>query len=136
MAFLRNRSSQAIVRTFAVLGVLTLVPLLVWDFSPRLFPERAHDALGAVPLILIAVACPTYALARRAPLPDLAKAFMLAAAFVFWAANQLWPDHPKAMLFNDVAIALFVVDVALAILGWPSSSAKIRAEAPDPVAGR
>lgn len=117
------------VRAMALLTVLTLVPLLIWDISPRLFPARMHDALAAVPLILIGVACPVYVLARSGPAPDLAKACILAAAFFFWAANQLWPDDPRALLYNDIAIALFVVDGALAILGWP-------ADAADQAAGR
>jgi hypothetical protein len=40
----------------------------------------------------------------------------------FWAANQLWPDLPQATLFNDIAIALFVLDVFLVIIGWPTTS--------------
>jgi hypothetical protein len=29
--------------------------------------------------------------------------------------NQLWPDLPQATLFNDLAVALFVIDVWLAM---------------------
>jgi hypothetical protein len=122
MVPLRERSSQAIARALAAIAMFALVPLVVRDTSPRLFPVRAHDTLAAVPLTLIAVGCSVYAIARRAPLADLAKACMLAAAFLFWAANQLWPDHPRALLFNDIAIALFVLDVFLAIIGWPAST--------------
>ena len=41
---------------------------------------------------------------------------MLAAAFLFWAANQLWPDSSRAMLFNDIAIGLFILDVFLVMI--------------------
>jgi hypothetical protein len=47
---------------------------------------------------------------------------LLAIAFLFWAANQLWPGSAYATLFNDVAIALFVLDVFLVIVGWPATS--------------
>jgi hypothetical protein len=47
---------------------------------------------------------------------------MLAVAFLFWAANQVWPNPRQAMIFNDVAIALFVLDVFLVMIGWPASS--------------
>ena len=47
---------------------------------------------------------------------------MLAAAFLFWAGNQLWPDARCAVLLNDIAIALFVLDVFLVIIGWPPTS--------------
>jgi len=50
------------------------------------------------------------------------KAILLAVAFLFWAANQFWPDLPQATLFNDIAIALFVLDIFLVILGWPLTS--------------
>jgi len=67
---------------------------------------------------------------------EFAKAIMLAAAFLFWAANQLWPALPQATLFNDIAIALFVLDVFLVMVGWPAASpdesfAESYAEAPN-----
>jgi hypothetical protein len=107
----------------ALVTAVSLAPLLVWDASPRLFPDQAHNALAAVPLALIGVACWLHALVRRSSLPELLKSGALAAAFFFWAANQLWPDHPQATLFNDIAVALFVVDVLLAIGGWPRARA-------------
>jgi hypothetical protein len=100
-----------VVIALAVLAVLTLVPLLVWDGTPKLFPEHAHYALAAMPLALIAVVCLAHRLARRVSVPEIAKTCMLAAAFLFWAANQFWPEHPMATRFNDLAIALFVLDV-------------------------
>jgi hypothetical protein len=113
-------------RALAVIaGVITLASvgvLLVWDAVPRLFPARAHDLLGALPLVLIAVAYLFYQTAHRPPLREFLKAIMLAVAFLFWAANQLWPDSPRTTLYNDIAIALFVLDVFLVIIGWPASS--------------
>jgi hypothetical protein len=116
-----HTSLRSIPLAVALLTFATLAPLLVWDASPGLFPNRAHDALAAAPLALIGVACLLHALVRGSSLPELLKSGALAAAFFFWAANQLWPDHPRATLFNDVAVALFVVDVLLAIAGWPRS---------------
>ena len=60
--------------------------------------------------------------ARRPSAKEFLKAMMLAVAFLFWAANQLWPDLPQATPFNDIAIALFVLDVFLVIIGWPTTS--------------
>jgi hypothetical protein len=45
----------------------------------------------------------------------------LALAFLFWAANLICSDRGLARLFNDVAIATFVVDGLLVIFGWPSA---------------
>ena len=111
-----------VARSVAVLSALALLPLLVWDLSPSFFSARAHELLGAVPLAIVGVACLLYPLSRRARPADLAKASIAALAFFAWAANQYWPDHPKATLMNDVAIALFVVDIVLAVLGWPAAA--------------
>lgn len=109
----------------AVLGGLTLVSvvvLLVWDVCPALFPAHAHRVLGGLPLALIAVAYLAYQSVRRPGPAELFKAFLLALAFLFWAANQLWWEAPCAVLLNDLAIALFVLDVFFVIAGWPATS--------------
>jgi hypothetical protein len=108
-----------------VLGIVTLLSVVVlfaWDFVPRLFPPRAHDVLAAFPLAMIALAYLVYQAAHRPARLEVVKAMMLAVAFLFWAANQFWPDLPQATLFNDIAIALFVLDVFLVIIGWPGTS--------------
>ncbi len=78
--------------------------------------------LAAFSLAMIALAYLVYQIARRAAPLEASKAILLAAAFLFWAANQFWPDSPQATLFNDIAIALFVLDVFLVIAGWPRAS--------------
>ena len=103
-------------------GLFSVVGLLVWDVRPGLFPEGAHDLLGAIPLALIAVAYLAYRNVRRLGLGELTKAVLLAIAFLFWAANQFLPQWSQATLFNDIAIALFVLDVFLLIVGWPTRS--------------
>jgi hypothetical protein len=122
-----------------VLGVVTLVDvaaLLVWDAFPRMFPARSHEILAAYALAMIAVAYLVYQAAHRPSRMEFLKAVLLAFAFLFWAANQLWPGLPQATLFNDIAIALFVFDVFLVMVGWPASSpdesfAETYADAPD-----
>ena len=108
-----------------ILGVVTLAGvgvLFVWDAYPRLFPARSHDFLAAFSLAMIAFAYLVYQIAHRPARTEFAKAAMLAVAFLFWAANQLWPNLPQATLFNDIAIALFVLDVFLVMVGWPATS--------------
>jgi hypothetical protein len=108
-----------------ILGVITLadvVTLLVWDAFPGIFPAGSHGVLGGASLALIAVAYLVYQFERQPSVAELFKAIMLAAAFLFWAANQFWPDSPRATLFNDIAITLFVLDVFLVIIGWPAAS--------------
>ena len=108
-----------------ILGIITLVSvgiLFVWDIFPKLFPANAHDMLGAFPLAMIAIAYLVYQSAHHPPFKEWIKAILLAVAFFFWAANQLWPNLPQAMLYNDIAIALFVLDVFLVMVGWPATS--------------
>jgi hypothetical protein len=107
------------------LGIITLVDvgvLLVWDAFPGWFPARSHDFLAAFSLGMIALAYMVYQIAHRPARAEFVKAGMLAVAFLFWAANQLWPNLPQATLFNDIAIGLFVLDLFLVILGWPAMS--------------
>jgi hypothetical protein len=75
--------------------------------------------LAATPLTLVALAYPVYQGVRRASAMEFAKAFLSSAAFVFWALNQIMPDHPLGTLFNDIAVAAFVLDGVLVIVGWP-----------------
>jgi hypothetical protein len=107
--------------TMGSLALGSAAGLLVWDAVPQAFPARAHVLLGSAPLALIAVASLVYQAARRPSRLEMVKAVILATAFLFWAANQLLPDVAPATLFNDLAIALFVLDVFLLILGWPPS---------------
>jgi len=107
------------------LGIATLAGvalLLVWDVFPQLFPARSHDIIAAFPLALIALAYLAYQVAHWPAWREFVKAIMLAVAFLFWAANQLLPDLRQATLFNDIAIALFVLDVFMVMIGWPATS--------------
>lgn len=110
-----------------VLGGITLmgvVLLFVWNFSPAYFPAGAHDFLAAFPLAMIALAYLIYKAVHRPAPQEIVKAALLASAFLFWAANQLWPGSPRATLFNDIAIGLFVLDIFLTMIEWPSSSVR------------
>ena len=120
-----NRLDRAHRALPVILGVITLagvVALLAWDAFPQRFPAKAHDVLAAFPLAMIALAYLVYQTAHRPAHLEIVKAVMLAVAFLFWAANQLWPDLRQATLFNDVAVALFVLDVFLVMIGWPATS--------------
>jgi hypothetical protein len=108
-----------------ILGVITLAGvavLLVQDAFPRLLLDWSHDSLAAFSLAMIALAYLVYQLVHRPAPMELVKTTMLAAAFLFWAANQFWANLPQATLFNDIAIGLFVFDIFLVISGWPPAS--------------
>jgi uncharacterized membrane protein len=117
-----DRAHRAVPVILGVITLVSVVVLMVWDAYPHLFPASAHDFLAAIPLTMIAIAYLVYNTAHRPRPLEFVKAIMLAAAFLFWAANQLWPDSHLSTLFNDIAIALFVLDVFLVIIGWPVTS--------------
>lgn len=112
----RSSSAAFAPAALALLTLATVALLLVWDLSPRRFPPKAHDSLAALPLALIAVAWLAHRLTERPTRGELGRAIVLAAAFLFWAANQFWPDSAQATLFNDLAVALFVIDVWLTMM--------------------
>jgi len=107
-----------------MLGAVALAgagALFVWELFPGLFSVGAHGYLASFPLAMIALAYLLYRTGTRPARAELAKAIMLAVAFLFWAANQLWPDPRQATVFNDIAIALFILDSFLVIIGRPAS---------------
>jgi len=106
----------------AGLGVVLMVAvgaLLARDAFPAAFPPDVQRLLAALPLVLVALSYLAYQGLRQPGPRELLKAALLAAAFMFWAANQLMPQSRVATLLNDVAIVLFALDVFLVIVGWP-----------------
>ena len=73
-------------------------------------------------MALIAITYLLYQAAKRPIAVEFVKAALLAAAFLLWAANQFWPQARPATLLNDLAIALFVLDIVLVVVGWPRGS--------------
>jgi hypothetical protein len=116
----RSRVLAVLAVSLGIATIGTAALLLVWNLAPARFPAGAHDLLGALPLAIVAFAALVHQAARPSGWRDLVKTGLLAAAFLFWAANQLWPESPRALLFNDVAIVLFVLDVFFVIVGWPA----------------
>jgi hypothetical protein len=107
------------------MGVITLIGIVLlfaWDADGKLFSIQAHAALEAFSLAGIAFAYLLYQSALRPQPAEWVKTIMLVAAFLFWAANQVWPDPKQALALNDVAIALFVLDAFLVMAGWPRAS--------------
>jgi len=70
-------------------------------------------------LALTAIGLLIYQIAKRPRPLEVLQAILVAAAFLCWAANQLLPDIPQSLLLNDMAIALFVLDVFLLIVSKP-----------------
>lgn len=120
MSTLRRVSARTPV-AIASIAVLSLLPLLVWDVAPARFPSRSHDLLGATPLLAIAASYFALQVVHKPSRLGWLRATLVVGAFVAWAANQCWPRHALAMLWNDVAIALFVIDIFLSVAKAPGT---------------
>jgi multisubunit Na+/H+ antiporter MnhB subunit len=116
-----KQAPRALSVALVVATVASILVLFAWDRFPQSFPARSHDVLAAFPLALIAVAYLVYQIGNRPAPWEFVKGLMLAAGFLFWAANQFWPGVHQATLFNDIAIALFVIDVLLVIVRRPAA---------------
>jgi len=116
-----DRAHRALPAFLGVVSLAAVVTLLIWDGRPQLFPVGGHEFLGSFSLAIIALAYIVYQAVHRPSFKELIKAILLAVAFLFWSANQYWPTSALATLFNDIAIALFVFDMFLVMIGWPSS---------------
>src|SRR4051794_7769146 len=95
--------------------LLALIALLLWHLRPARFPPHAHDLLASVPLVAMVAALLFDHLARRARPGELLRAGILAVGFLLWATTQLFPELPQGLLLNDLAIALFVLDLFLGL---------------------
>ena len=74
-------------------AVVSSVALLALDVSQGFREGDARRVVSALPLIAIALACLAFH-ATWTPEPlDLLKRVLLSAAFLFWAANQLFPTR-------------------------------------------
>jgi hypothetical protein len=104
------RTVTVVLLAVALAGSLLLLGL---DVSPGFREGNARRVVSAMPLIAIALACLAFH-ATWTPEPlDLLKRVLLSAAFLFWAATQLFPRAGWTAVANDMAIALFVLDLAL-----------------------
>ncbi len=114
-----SRALRGVATGLGLLTILGALALLVLDLIPRNLGNGTHDWLAAVALALAAIAYLVCQGTRRVTPQDWTRAWILAVAFLFWAANQISADQLAARLFNDAAIAGFVLDLFLSVLGWP-----------------
>jgi len=117
-----DRTHRLLPLLLGLIALASAIALLIQDADAGIFPARMHDAVGALSLAAVAVAYLIYHAMRRSAGAELVKSVLLAAAFLFWAANQVWRNPRMAILCNDLAIALFVLDMFLVMAGWPSNA--------------
>ena len=97
-------------RKFLAICAVLATPLLLLS-NLRWSSTLAHAWLSALPLALAGLA---FALLQFRLKPDrvtLAKRLLLAAAFIFWAIDQLLPPGPLAIFIGDAVISAYVIDL-------------------------
>jgi hypothetical protein len=114
-----NRGYGKIMRqlTIASAGasLLSSLLLLVQDVAPVPTGSVRHTWLAASALLLAGTACLGLASAVRPLKKDLFMRLSLGAAFILWGIQQLLHESAVSVLFGDIVIVLFVVDLGAII---------------------
>lgn len=119
MRSMRPALRRGLAAATTALTLLSVLVLLAFDAAPSLFRTDLHGRLATLALVLSAFGCLLPHLGRGARPLEWVKALIAAFAFLFWAANQICLNPTTATVFNDIAIALFAVDVFLVVAGSP-----------------
>ena len=72
---------------------------------------RLHPWISALPLALAGIGYALFQIQLRPPRAMLLKRLLLAAAFVFWAIDQIMPAGRLAVFIGDAVIAAYVLDL-------------------------
>jgi len=99
-----------------VVGLLTKCALacsaLLLLSSLPFISARADNAwLSSLPLALMGVAYAVLQIRLRPGRQTLMKRLLLAAAFIFWAIDQLLPAGPIATFMGDAVVSAYVLDL-------------------------
>lgn len=100
-----------------VLALAGVTTLWITDAFRSFQPGLSHQHTGAFPLMLIGVSYISFQLYARSKPADTIKGILLGLAFVLWGAEQLLPPAPMVTAMDGVVISIFVIDVALIIVG-------------------
>jgi hypothetical protein len=107
-----------------LLAVVSGLLLLAKDAGIAALRTLPSSEVSAAPLLLVGVAFLIAQLIIRPSLADLLKNILLAATFLVWGAVQLMPLNAVSTRLGDLVIALYVVDLAWAIVAKLYSTAQ------------
>jgi hypothetical protein len=93
------------------LAKLSLLAAAVLLCASQFVSTGKHAWLSSLPLALAGIGYALLQVQLKPPLRTLLKRFLLAAAFVLWAIDQLLPGGPAAVFIGDVVIAAYVADL-------------------------
>jgi hypothetical protein len=109
-----------------LLAVAFSCGLLIKDMGMDLIPRLPEGLLSAAPLLLVAIAFLILQTMTRPVLKELLKNLLLAATFILWGIVQLLPQNTLSTRLGNLVVALFVLDLAWAVLlGMASSQSSL-----------
>jgi hypothetical protein len=111
-----NRFLRGITITLVGLALAFSSALLAKDTGMRSLPRLPLHVISAVSLLLVGVAFLMLHLKIQPRSKDLLKNLLLAGTFILWGIVQLMPQNVLSMRLGNVVVALFVLDLAWAIL--------------------
>jgi hypothetical protein len=102
---------------FICLALFGITVVVCSDGWHHLHYSSSHQQLGALPLIAIGLAYMIFQLGAERCRGERAKGMLLGLAFVLWGSEQLLPPSSWVTVMDDFVITIFVVDLALMIVG-------------------
>src|SRR5262245_49691319 len=130
----RIRLSVAIALGVTSIGMSIL--LISADGIGRSVQWSHHAAVSAAPLLLVAGAIAAVSVARPANARHDLMRLVAVLAFSAWGMAQLFPDSAAAGTLDDVAILLFVIDAAVAVISDSRTIRQAYRPPPAQAAGR
>jgi hypothetical protein len=119
-----RRLTRLVAVVLVLLAVLSGLLLLAKDAGITALRTLPSSEVSAAPLLLVGVAFLIAQLIIRPNLADLLKNILLAATFLLWGAVQLMPLNALSARLGNLVIALYVVDLAWAIVAKLYSTAR------------
>jgi hypothetical protein len=98
-----------------VMALGGVVALVVTDNLHHFSDTGIHQRLDAWPLIMIGSSYIMLNIASGGSRREQIKGVFLGAAFLLWGAEQLLPPSRLAVLLDEAAVTIFVVDVSVII---------------------
>jgi len=109
-----------------LLALSSLVLLLVQDAGSSHFQAAPRSLFSAAPLLLIGSALLITQITALTAWRALLKDVLLAGTFWLWGIVQLIPSHSLSLRLGSVVIALFVLDLAWAVMLKVRTEGKVR----------
>ena len=111
-----DRLLRTMTITLVLLALAFSVALLARNGTMGALPWLPCGVISAAPLLLIGAAFLILQLMIR-PIPkELLKNVVLGATFILWGIVQLMPQNVLSMRLGSLVVALYVLDLAWAIL--------------------